>query len=115
MLGKVIVHMSLVGILLQLRDLALGVESHQIHKLHVKDLVYHFTALALLSTYKLRSGGELKAKSFRNRVDMTSNSPYLLVAVAKLSTAAQGDSPPPMTRVTSTLTVSILRASLIQP
>ena len=123
MLRKMRVHMRHIKELLHVRDLALRIEPHQVHALYGKWFLYPLIkGISQSSIHKMREVNRVKMPEDERRrfeVDHQSSpdskgldSPFLVVQVPQLSTAAQGESPPPMTVLTSILIVSICKIGI---
>ena len=91
MLYDMVLDMPAIEELLHLSNLSLRVEPNQVHKFQVIGFIWY--------------------ESERFMPQEHIHSPYFDVAVHKDSTAAQADSPPPITRRTSTLIVSTFNAA----
>ena len=122
-----VVHMPGVEKLPQVSYLSLRVVPHQVHvevrvgfiwrmgRIPVQCIRFSFFLLLSEKIHSTVNGtrssrGGSPAEKKIEQINKQMHSPYLVLAVDIVSTAAHGDSPPPMTRMTSTLYVSSFSA-----
>lgn len=105
MLFKGFLDMPAVIELLQLNNLTLRVERHQVHEFHIIGFVWmRITTCKSDNTFQ-------QSKAI---ISADVHSPCLVVGVSNDSMAAQQDSPPPIIRLSSSLSVSIFRAAVVR-
>ena len=107
MLHDMALDMPAIEELLHLSNLPLRIELNQVHKLQMVGFLWYES-----EKKEIRASKKTKQHSGFLYVQ---HSPYLDVAVHKDSTAAQADSPLPMTRMTSTRIVSTFNAAETRP